>query len=161
VLSGNGELVAFSSKATNLVSGDNNGVRDIFVHDLIEPPPPPPPPPATVAINYTYGAPGSAFTITGANFTANNAAAVWVNGVSVGAVATDATGSLSFRLSTTAATDEGGYLVTVILGSTLRYVNFMLDAAAPLRPLEGSGPIFAVPDNNAYDQINYFPVVGR
>lgn len=34
-LSGNGQVVAFSSVSTNLVSGDNNGKRDIFVHDLL------------------------------------------------------------------------------------------------------------------------------
>lgn len=33
VLSGGGRFVAFSSLATNLVSGDTNSVRDTFVHD--------------------------------------------------------------------------------------------------------------------------------
>jgi hypothetical protein len=33
VLSGDGRFVAFSSDATNLVSGDSNGVTDAFVHD--------------------------------------------------------------------------------------------------------------------------------
>jgi Tol biopolymer transport system component len=33
-LSGDGRLVAFESTATNLVAGDTNGVRDLFVHDL-------------------------------------------------------------------------------------------------------------------------------
>ena len=32
-ISGDGRYVAFSSEATNLVSGDTNNVRDIFVHD--------------------------------------------------------------------------------------------------------------------------------
>jgi Tol biopolymer transport system component len=32
-LSGNGRFVAFESLATNLVEGDTNGTRDIFVHD--------------------------------------------------------------------------------------------------------------------------------
>jgi Tol biopolymer transport system component len=32
-ISSNGRLVAFRSEATNLVSGDTNGVSDIFVHD--------------------------------------------------------------------------------------------------------------------------------
>jgi hypothetical protein len=35
VISANGRYVAFVSNATNLVSGDTNGVRDIFVHDLM------------------------------------------------------------------------------------------------------------------------------
>ncbi|MCA9421225.1 MAG: FG-GAP repeat protein [Nitrospira sp.] len=34
-LSGNGQVVAFSSVSTNLVSGDTNGKKDIFVHDLL------------------------------------------------------------------------------------------------------------------------------
>lgn len=33
-LSGNGRYVAFTSYATNLVTGDANGVRDVFRHDL-------------------------------------------------------------------------------------------------------------------------------
>jgi hypothetical protein len=32
-ISANGRYVAFESVATNLVSGDTNGVTDIFVHD--------------------------------------------------------------------------------------------------------------------------------
>jgi Tol biopolymer transport system component len=32
-ISGDGRLVAFQSRATNLVSGDTNGVTDVFVHD--------------------------------------------------------------------------------------------------------------------------------
>jgi Tol biopolymer transport system component len=34
VISGNGKVVAFSSLATNLVTGDTNGTPDIFVRDL-------------------------------------------------------------------------------------------------------------------------------
>jgi len=34
VISADGQSVAFESLATNLVPGDTNGVRDIFVHDL-------------------------------------------------------------------------------------------------------------------------------
>src|SRR5262249_18041849 len=32
-LSNDGSLVAFESRATNLVAGDTNGQRDVFVHD--------------------------------------------------------------------------------------------------------------------------------
>src|SRR5689334_24115886 len=34
VISGNGRYVAFSSCASNLVAGDTNGQRDVFVRDL-------------------------------------------------------------------------------------------------------------------------------
>src|SRR5262249_38885455 len=34
-LSADGRYVAFSSEATNLVSGDTNGVQDVFVHDRV------------------------------------------------------------------------------------------------------------------------------
>jgi Tol biopolymer transport system component len=34
-LSANGQFVAFASNADNLVPGDTNGYRDIFVHDLV------------------------------------------------------------------------------------------------------------------------------
>lgn len=32
-ISGNGRYVAFTSHATNLVSGDTNGLSDVFLHD--------------------------------------------------------------------------------------------------------------------------------
>jgi Tol biopolymer transport system component len=35
VFSGNGRFVAFTSPAANLVDGDTNGVRDVFVRDLL------------------------------------------------------------------------------------------------------------------------------
>jgi TolB protein len=35
VISADGKVVAFVSDATNLVPGDTNGVRDVFVHDLV------------------------------------------------------------------------------------------------------------------------------
>ncbi|HVM11483.1 MAG TPA: hypothetical protein VM638_03270, partial [Actinomycetota bacterium] len=35
VISGNGRLVAFTSDATNLVTGDTNGTQDVFVHDRV------------------------------------------------------------------------------------------------------------------------------
>jgi Tol biopolymer transport system component len=34
-MSGDGRLVVFESRATNLVPGDTNGVRDIFLHDRV------------------------------------------------------------------------------------------------------------------------------
>ena len=35
IVAGNGRYVAFSSDATNLVAGDTNGVRDVFVRDML------------------------------------------------------------------------------------------------------------------------------
>src|SRR5947208_1734017 len=35
VISADGRLVTFASSATNLVPGDTNGTKDIFVHDLM------------------------------------------------------------------------------------------------------------------------------
>lgn len=34
-VSADGRYVAFSSTSFNLVAGDSNGVRDVFVHDLL------------------------------------------------------------------------------------------------------------------------------
>lgn len=57
-ISGDGRLVAFGSDATNLVSGDTNGVTDVFVHawtELVPPttvPPTVPPPPTPVVPTY-------------------------------------------------------------------------------------------------------------
>jgi Tol biopolymer transport system component len=52
-VSGNGRYVMFSSAATNLVGGDRNGVRDVFVHDLITGRTTPAASPATVATSGT------------------------------------------------------------------------------------------------------------
>ncbi|MAS94466.1 MAG: hypothetical protein CMO55_14800 [Verrucomicrobiales bacterium] len=35
VISGNGNVVAFGSSATNMVAGDTNGITDVFVRDLV------------------------------------------------------------------------------------------------------------------------------
>ncbi|MCH8813928.1 MAG: PD40 domain-containing protein [Chloroflexi bacterium] len=55
-ISSDGRFVAFDSVATNLVPGDNNGVRDIFVHDRgIEPTPTPSPTATPAPANALWG----------------------------------------------------------------------------------------------------------
>lgn len=148
---GYGRYIAFSSKASDLIAGDTNGQRDIFVHDRKDP--------ATLTIDYTTGAPGSHFIVSGANFAPNTEAQVSVNGAVTWPFTSNANGEIVFRLITTADTDEGAYFVTVTQGEDALTVGFRLASTAPNRP--GSGGGFVVPDGIAYTQFVYLPVAAR
>lgn len=160
VITAEGTFILFSSKADNLVSGDSNGVRDVFMHRPEEEPPPPPPAP-TLAVNYQFGRPGSQFTFSGENYTPNQNAAVYVNGHNVGIVTVDWQGLLAFRLDTDPSTEEGAYRVEAQGSNGAGTAVFYLDAAAPLRSSGGDSPIFDVPDGVAYDNLVYLPIAAR
>jgi len=114
-------------------------------------------PPATLTINYDNGAPGSYFTLTGSGFPANDTATIVVNGRILGTVSTDANGSFTFLLNSTGA-EEGAYMITATVNpSANRW--FTLNAAAPTRPMEGSGTTFVVPDGIAFDESIYLPTI--
>ncbi len=112
----------------------------------------------TVTLNYTTGAVGSFFTVTGLNFPANSLAHILVNGHELGTIATDSTGAFTLILST-AVSDEGKYQVTVTVNPSASSW-FTLQAGQPLRPQDGSGTVLAVPAGIAYHLI-YLPFVDR
>ena len=132
---------------------------------------PPNKPAEDITINYNSGSPGSAFTVAGANFPPNSTVSITINGHVVGTIAVDGVGGFIFQLNTTDAS-EGIYSVTVKVNASATThpapvaVNasamsrFTLDATAPLRPVEGSGPVIAVPGGIAYRFI-YLPLVQR
>lgn len=151
VLASNGRFVIYSSKATDLIVGDTNDKRDIFVSDYFGAP--------TLEINHTTGAPGSTFIVTGERWNANQAVAVSINGVALGNVTTDSEGDIEFQLLTTAGTQQGVYGVTAVQADFSADVAFTLTATAPLRP--GSGGGFNVPDNIALTEFVYLPLVVR
>ncbi len=112
-----------------------------------------------LTINYPNGQPGSWFTVTGQNYPANQNATVFVNNVDFGAVVTDGSGFFTLLINTAAA-DEGWYFVTVTANPSAT-VQFKLDAGAPLRPQEGSGPILNLPAGIAFTESGFLPVVRR
>lgn len=113
----------------------------------------------SLEINYVTGRPDSFFTITGANFPANSNVAVEVNGYSLTeTLAVDSAGNLNFLLDSSMA-DPGRYFVTVTNPNLI--VDFLLDTNAPLRPQEGSGPVFDVPSGIAYVEFIYLPFARR
>ena len=111
--------------------------------------------PPTLAINYTSGAPGSYFTVTGFQFPPNGTTTIAINGSILGTIPTDASGGLIFLLETSSATDEGYYGVTTSTPSSTR-THFTLDQEDAVRPQEGTGTVFMVPDGIA-NRVLYLP----
>ncbi|HBY06642.1 MAG TPA: hypothetical protein DEH22_02190, partial [Chloroflexi bacterium] len=105
--------------------------------------------PANLSINYTSGAPGSFFNITGANFPINSVAWVYINDQFVGTTFTGATGDFIFTLATTPQTSDGEYNVTVSVNPTAD-ITFEIDAQAPLRPQEGNYKVIDLPQEYIY-----------
>lgn len=121
---------------------------------------PPKKPVPALAINYSNGSPGSYFTVTGLNYPPNGTGSITINGHAIAeTIAVDGAGGFVFRLNT-AEGNEGRYLVTVSVNPSATS-GFTLDATAPLRPLEGSGSVVAVPSGIAYTKFVYLPLVRR
>lgn len=113
----------------------------------------------SLTVNFTSGAPGSYFLVTGSGFPPHADATVSVNGVVLGSMQTDNRGEISFLLETPNA-DPGFYVVTASVNpAASTYLRLSLDQ--PIRPLEGSGPILNVPAGIAFDHAVYFPVVWK
>jgi photosystem II stability/assembly factor-like uncharacterized protein len=112
---------------------------------------------AVLAINYSSGAPGSYFTLTGSNFPPNRTATISVNGNVLGTVLTDSSGSFIFSLETNPTTEEGFYRVTVSVNPSAS-TQFTLDVADDVHPREGSETVFVVPDGIAYHVV-YLPLI--
>jgi hypothetical protein len=117
--------------------------------------------PPSLTINYTYGKPGSIFTLTGWNFIPGAKETLSLNGqVITTTLAINETGSFVFFLDTSGA-GPGGYTVTVS-GNPGAASGFCLFGDAPLRPQEGGGQTFKVPIGAApYACSIYLPVVKR
>jgi hypothetical protein len=131
-----GYEIVFASSASNLVISNTNGFfHDAFVRFR---------PPISLTLNYSDGAPGSFFSLTGSNFPLTATATIAVNGVVIGSVPTDGLGSFVCRLDTTGAT-PGLYKVTVTARPSRAIAYFVLEADGTVRPLEDSGPILPVP----------------
>lgn len=119
------------------------------------------PSPPSLTINYTTGAPGSFFNITGMGYPANRTATISINGAVVGTAITGEDGSFTITLQTAPGGGEGTYIVTVSV-NPLASVQYQLDASAPLRAQEGELPVYDVPEDvPAFSQFVYLPIVLR
>lgn len=147
VLSSDGQIVVFSSIATNLVPGDTNGVRDIFVNEQTLKP--------EVSIDLPFGSPGSHFLLDGQDFKPSQSVQVWINGVFLGDILSDANGDISTNFITAVDTDEGTYLVGFVQDDLLAFASFVVGSDAPLRPTANPG--FLVPDGIAWNNHLYLP----
>ena len=110
-----------------------------------------------LVINNSSGAPGSFFTVTGFDFPPNSTATIAVNGNTLGTVPVNSSGGLVFLLETSPTTDEGFYRVTAS-GFPGAMTHFTLDVEHDVRPQEGSGTVFVVPDGIAHD-VAYLPLI--
>jgi hypothetical protein len=113
----------------------------------------------SLAINYSTGAPGSFFNITGTNFPPDNIADLTINGNFIGEITTDSSGSFTLTLTTSQA-DEGFYYVNASVNPSAT-VKFVLDSGSEIRPQEGSFTTFAVPAGIAFTHEVYMPLVRR
>lgn len=115
-----------------------------------------------LTLNVADGAPGSFFTVIGVGFPANEDASVEVNGRNLGTITTAPDGAFTLVLSTAEAS-EGIYVVLARVGLANPRVatQFRLDANAPVRPQDGTGPIIDVPAGIALTDQLFLPVSVR
>ena len=111
-----------------------------------------------LAINHTSGAPGSYFNVTGSGFPPNGTASIVANEQLLGQVTADGSGQVAFTLTTDEA-GEGTYHLRVTVNPS-GGLAFVLDAAEPVYPKEGSLQEVEVPEGLVSYQV-YLPVVLR
>lgn len=128
-----------------------------------------------LGVNYIEGAPGSSFTFSGSGYAPDSTIYILANNQQIGTTKSDADGNISVLLSTSPAggglqiassTEEGYYMITAkrFLTAPLaptELVWIVIDDSAPVRPVEGSGTVIAVPDGLAYTQRLYLPIGQR
>lgn len=110
-------------------------------------------------LNYPDGAPGSFFTLTGNGYPANSNVHLFVNGLELGTVSSDASGDFTVLLDTLGA-EEGFYNISASVNPSA-FVQLRLDTAQPTHPQEGSGTVFTVPPDIAFSDLLYLPVIKR
>lgn len=120
-----------------------------------------------MGVNYTSGAPGSYFTVSGYNFPPNQPVTIAANERVLGSTTAAADGSFSVIIDTTGA-DVGTYLVTGdSAGISLEQISgdavtrFELRNGAPLRPRQSTTlPLFLLPPGLAQQQV-FLPLIRR
>ena len=112
----------------------------------------------TLTINYSEGAVGSYFNLTGTDFPPFETASIFINDIFVGSIEVDEYGAFSFTLSTEDA-NEGDYTVVVSVNPSAS-TTFMLDNDLDLRAKEGDLTTYLVPENIGFKRI-YLPLLTK
>ncbi len=117
--------------------------------------------PVDLILNYTAGAPGSAFNITGTNFPINSVVWIYVNDQLIGTAFTGETGDFTFTFITDPNNEEGDYFVTVSVNPT-DTTKIRLDAQEPLRPIEGTFTSVELPETiPAFSYLLHLPLIEK
>ena len=109
-------------------------------------------------IDYTSGAPGSYFNVTGSGFPPDGTASIVANDHLLGQLPVDSSGQISFTLTTDEAA-EGTYHLRVAVNPS-GGLAFVLNENEPARPQVGSLPLVQVPDGLITSHL-YLPLVLR
>ena len=140
-LVGNGRVKCWGKNEYGQLGTGTPGRRTTPV-DVIESLPP------ALAVNYSSGGSGSAFTVTGWGFLPGSKVALDVNGeILATSLPINPTGSFVVFLETASA-GPGRYVVTAGAEQSAS-VQFSLCESVPLRPKEGGGSVFDVPEGIA------------
>ena len=108
-------------------------------------------------LDFTQGAPGSHFTLTGADFAPTSAISLTVNGIALGVAQANSSGEFTVTVTTEHA-DLGSYSIIDQQGVGVA-ANFTLAADAPLHMPPAFEPHIALPAGIAYTQFVYLPLI--
>lgn len=145
-----GSLAVFTSVAANLVSGDSNGVNDVFVRRVWWP---------AATISQTVGAVGSYFGLVGSHFPPASTMTIGVNGLLLGSLLTDEEGTVALELNTAVA-EPGFYRVRLSVEPYWQEVAFTLTETGVVYPAMGGRPVVDVPAGIAHQQY-FLPLLLR
>jgi CSLREA domain-containing protein len=113
-----------------------------------------------ILLDYTDGAPGSFFTLTGLGYPPESHAVLTINGhVFTEPVLTSPEGEFRLLLDTSQS-GSGYYMLTVWVGESASAL-FHLEDGLPLHPQDGEGPVYPLPGGIAYAPPLYLPLVIR
>jgi hypothetical protein len=134
------------------------------------------PPPARLSLNFQTARPGSAINVSGMYFNPGGLASVWLNGQLLSSgVSVDGSGTLTFQLtsaqaaigwyglSVTQTSSTGTGRVLQVDSATLpsASASFRLDAAYPLRELEGVHMALSIPPGIGFTHGLFLPYLRR
>jgi len=112
-----------------------------------------------LTVDFTTGAPGSTFTISGLYYPFNSQATIYINGVNLGTFMTDNQGAFTMTLATPPTAEDGLYQVTVSVNPTASLI-LRLDSSDPLHTTDPL-PINIVSTVEDAWEFIFLPVVTR
>jgi ligand-binding sensor domain-containing protein len=113
----------------------------------------------TLTSNYSTGAPGSYFNVTGAGYPPNRTANIWSNGVLLGTALTNAEGAFTITLSSDQAS-SGFYRILASVNPSAE-CKIVIDSASPVRAQEGTLTPLAISPGTAFQAEVFLPAIRR